>query len=178
MNRLLSRFAAGMAIGGVGILLLSIACYAAGARINTTPSIAQGLYWVNSKPVKKGDYVFFCPPPLVVFDIAKERGFLGAGFCPGGYGYMMKRVLAAENDAITVADDGVRVNGTLLPFSAVFKVDGQGRPLPRYQADSYTLNEHQLLLMTDVSPLSFDSRYFGPINRSQIKTVISAVLTW
>jgi type IV secretory pathway protease TraF len=32
--------------------------------------------------------------------------------------------------------------------------------------------------MSDVSGTSFDGRYFGPINRSQIKTVIRPVITW
>jgi len=178
MKHTLHRIAVGTAVGGAGILLFGIACYAAGARINTTRSIPLGLYWASSKPVEKGDYVMFCPPPLVVFDIAKERGYIRAGFCPGGYGYMMKRVLAAKNDAVSVADEGVRVNGQLLPLSTVIKADLGGHPLPRYQADSYTLNEYQVLLMTDVNPLSFDSRYFGPINRSQIKTVIAPIFTW
>lgn len=174
MNRLLER----IAIGGVGLLFLGIVCCAIGARINTTRSIPLGLYWTSSKPAEKGDYVMFCPPPLGVFDIAKERGYIRAGFCPGDYGYMMKRILAAKNDAVTIADDGVRVNGRLLPFSTVLKADKGGRPLSRYQADNYTLNEYQVLLMTDVNPLSFDGRYFGPIDRSQIETVISPVITW
>ena len=73
-------------------------------------------------------YVIFCPPKRDVFDVAKERGYIGAGFCPGGYGYMMKRVFAAKDDVVVVADDGVRVNGELLPFSAPLKSDKAGRP--------------------------------------------------
>ena len=178
MNRLLKRIAVGIAVGGASLLILGIGCYAVGARINTTRSIPVGLYWTSSKPVASGAYVLFCPPQLGVFDIAKERGYIGAGFCPGDYGYMMKRVLAAKNDAVTVADDGVRVNGVLLPFSKPLKADKGGRPLPRYQANSYTLGDYEVLLMSDVSAISFDGRYFGPINRSQIKTVIFPVITW
>lgn len=178
MSRMLKRIASGTAIGGAAVLMLGVACYAVGARINTTRSIPVGLYWTSSKSVEKGDYVLFCPPPLGVFDIAKERGYIRAGFCPGNYGYMMKRVLAAKDDAVIIADDGVRVNGNLLPLSAVLKADKGGRPLPRYQANSYTLGAYELLLMGDVNPISFDGRYFGPINRAQIKTVIFPVFTW
>lgn len=177
-NRLLKRIAIMTAIGGTGLLLFGISCYAIGARINMTRSIPVGLYWTSNNPVEKGAYVFFCPPPAGVFNIAKERGYIGAGFCPGNYGYMMKLILAAKNDAITIADDGVRVNGALLPLSALIKVDPAGRALPRYQSNAYTLSDVELLLMSDVSALSFDSRYFGPINRSQIKTVIVPVITW
>lgn len=171
-------FTSGIAIGGATILLLGVACYAAGARINTTRSIPVGLYWTSSAPVAKGAYVLFCPPQASVFDDAMGRGYIGAGFCPGGYGFMMKRILASENDAISIADDGVRVNGELLPLSAPIKTDKAGRPLPRYPSNSFRLGNADVLLMSDVSATSFDGRYFGPVNRSQIKSVISPVITW
>ncbi len=174
MNRLSRRIAA----GSVMLLLFGAVCHAVGARVNTTGSIPVGLYWTSGKQAGKGDYVLVCPPPLGVFDIAKERGYIRAGFCPGGYGYLMKRVVAAKDDRVTVTNDGVRVNGRLVPFSVPLKVDQAGRPLPRYQADSYTLNEHQVLLMTDRNPFSFDGRYFGPLSRAQIKTVIVPAITW
>jgi conjugative transfer signal peptidase TraF len=178
MSWLLHRIAAGTAIGGAGLLLLGVACYAVGARINTTRSIPVGLYWASDKPAEKGAYVFFCPPQVGLFVDAKERGYIGAGFCPGDYGYMMKRILAAKKDVVSISDDGVRVNGQLLPFSAPLKADKAGRPLPRYQATRYTLGNSEVLLMSDVSGTSFDGRYFGPVNLSQIKTVISPVITW
>lgn len=178
MNRLLKRIAAGTAITGASLLLLGVGCYAAGARINTTKSIPVGLYWTSSRPVEVGAYVLFCPSQVGVFEMARERGYISAGFCPGHYGYMMKRVLAAKNDAVSIADDGVHVNGKLLPLSGLIRTDTAGQPLPRYQANSYTLGDYELLLMGDLNPRSFDGRYFGPINRSQIKTVIVPVITW
>lgn len=178
MNRTLKRIAAGAAIAGVAVLVLAAGAYAAGARINTTKSIPVGLYWTSGGPVEKGAYVLFCPPQVGVFTEAKARGYIGAGFCPGDYGYMMKRVLAAKDDAVSVADDGVRVNGELLPFSAPRKADAAGRPMPRFQSDRYTLGNAEVLLMSDVSETSFDGRYFGPVNRSQIQTVIRPVFTW
>ena len=178
MNPLWKRIETSVIVGGVGLLALGMVSYEAGARVNTTRSIPVGLYWASSKPVEKGDYVFFCPPQMVIFDMAKERGYITSGFCPGNFGYMMKRVLAVKNDAVTVAGEGVRVNGTLLPLSAVREVDKGGRPLGGYEPNSYTLGDSEVLLMSDVSSLSFDGRYFGPINRSQIKTVILPVITW
>src|SRR4051812_8304966 len=88
----LKRIAAGAAIISTSLLLLGAGCYAAGARINTTRSIPLGLYWTSSMPIAKGVYVLFCPPKGRVFDEAKERGYISKGFCPGHYGYLMKRV--------------------------------------------------------------------------------------
>jgi len=178
MKHVLKRIAVAGVAASAAVLLLTAGVYVAGGRVNTTKSIPVGLYWTTSAPVEKWVYVMFCPPQLGVFDDAKERGYIGAGFCPGGYGYMMKRVLAAKDDAVTVTDDGVQINGELLAHSAPIPADKAGRPLPRYQADSYTLGASELLLMSDVSATSFDARYFGPINRSQIQTVIRPVITW
>ena len=178
MTAPLRRLAGVAAIVGVGALALGIGFGVAGARVNTSKSIALGLYWTTAEPVEKGAYVNFCPPKADVFDAAKARGYIGAGFCPGGYGHMMKRVLAAKGDSVSFAADGVRVNGALLPRSAPLPTDAAGRPLPVYRADPRPLGDAEVLLMSDVSDTSFDGRYFGPIARSQIEAAILPVLTW
>jgi conjugative transfer signal peptidase TraF len=177
MKRWQKGIAVGLSVAGLSGLLLA-AGYAMGARINTTRSIPLGLYRTSSAPIAKGAYVLFCPPPAAVFDEAKQRGYIGAGVCPGGYGYLMKRVLAAKDDAVTVTDEGVRVNDDLLPLSAPRKADAAGRPMPRFQADRYLLGPAELLLMSDVSGTSFDGRYFGLIDEVQIRAVIRPVIIW
>jgi conjugative transfer signal peptidase TraF len=178
MKSLVGKITAAIAIGGATLIVLGALCYAIGARVNTSKSIPLGLYWTSSNPVKKGAYVLFCPPQVGVIAEAKRRGYLASGFCPGDYGYMMKRILAAKDDAVTISDAGVSVNGVLLPFSAPLSADRAGRPLPRYQSANFVIGNSEVLLMSDVSGTSFDGRYFGPVNRSQIKTVILPVFTW
>ena len=136
--------------------------------------------WVSFKPAltEKGAYVIFCPPKLDVFDDAKERGYIAAGFCPGDYGLMMKRVLAAENDRIVLTEAGVRINGELLPSSSPLATDKEGRAMPRHQFSDYTLGKAELLLMSDVSGTSFDGRYFGPVDGSQVRGVIRPIITF
>lgn len=178
MSVVAKRLMVGTAILGASVLLIGMGCYAAGARVNTTKSIPVGLYWITQEAVVKGAYVTFCPPSVGVFNDAKERGYIGAGFCPGGYGLMMKRVLGTKDDQVAVTPEGVKVNGQLLPLSAPLVSDKAGRQLPRYQTDSYTLGNTELLLMSDVSGTSFDGRYFGPINSKQIEAVIRPIFTW
>jgi conjugative transfer signal peptidase TraF len=178
MNRLLTKITGAVAGAGVSVIALGMVCYLVGARINTSKSIPVGLYWTSSAPVEKGAYVLFCPPPTAVFDEAKKRGYLAAGFCAGDFGYMMKRVVGVANDAIELTDRGVLVNQHLLAFSAPRPRDFSGRPLRRYEPRAFSLTESQLLLMSDVSETSFDARYFGPVERVQVRSVIVPVLTW
>ena len=171
MKRRLAFFA----LAALGVLFLSAAT---GARINTTKSIPIGLYWTPRAPVEKGAYVLLCPPPGALFETAQARGYLGAGFCPGGYGYLMKRVVAQTGDTVTVSAEGVCVNGTPLPRSAPLEVDPAGRPLPRAPPVCQRLSKTELLVMSDGSPTAFDGRYFGPIPRAQVKAVLKPLLTW
>jgi conjugative transfer signal peptidase TraF len=178
LARLLSRYLL-RCVAMFAVLLVVVAILGlAGARVNTSKSIALGLYWTSDHPVQTGEYVLLCPPQLAVIEEARRRGYLAAGFCPGGYGYLMKRILAGAGDGVTVGADGVRVNGALLPYSAPLLADLAGRPLPRFHADRYVLGASEVLPMSDVSSTSFDGRYFGPVSRAQIKTVIVPVLTW
>lgn len=163
-----------------GTFLLSVAGLLglAGARVNTSKSIPLGLYWTCDRPARKGEYVLLCPPQTSVFEEARRRGYLGAGFCPGGHGYMMKQIAAAEGDTVTIGAEGVRVDDSLLPLSAPLTVDLAGRSMPRLRVERYVLGASDVLLMSDVSRTSFDARYFGPVSRTQIRTVIVPVFTW
>jgi len=165
-------------VGGIALLLLGAACQMAGARINTSKSIPVGLYWTTSAPMEKGAYVLVCPPPSGVFNEARARGYIWAGFCPGDYGYLMKQVAATARDTVTVTSTGVRVNGERWPQSMPRLADKAGRRLPRFQADGYVLGHAEVLLMSNGSPTSFDGRYFGPVSRAQLKTAIKPILTW
>jgi conjugative transfer signal peptidase TraF len=161
----------------VSVFILSGVAYVAGIRLNTTPSIPLGVYRLTDEPIVKGAYVLFCPPPAPVFEMAKARGYLGAGFCPGGYGHLMKKILAVKDDVVAIGTDGVQVNGQRLPLSTPIKADEGGRPLPGYKA-SWVLGDSEVLVMSDSNSYSFDGRYFGPIQRTQIEGVIRPVYTW
>jgi conjugation peptidase TraF. Serine peptidase. MEROPS family S26C len=173
-----TRFAA-ICLVSVSVIM-AVVCgmgYAAGLRINTTKSIPVGLYKISVKAPEKGDYVIFCPPEKPIFSLAHKRGYIGSGFCPGGYGEMMKQILAAKGDEVSYRNEGVYVNGRLLPFSKPLSVDPSGRELPAVR-EVQRLDDTELLLMTDRSPASFDARYFGAIAKSQVISTILPVITW
>ncbi len=167
----------GFVLTACGVFALVAVFILNGARVNSTASFPRGLYWKINAPFKKGDLVIFCPPKTPVFAEAKERGYIGAGFCPGGYREMIKKIVATEGDRVTISEKGVAVNGVPIFDSMPSTEDRAGRPMPHYETDC-TLKNNQVLLMSDYNPLSFDGRYFGPINSAQIRSVIRPVLTW
>ncbi len=165
-------------IVGFCLALGLVLAHQAGLRLNTMGSIPLGLYRMSNDPIVNGAYVLWCPPERSEFDLAKERGYIGAGFCPGGYGNMMKKVVASDHDVVSVTDDGVRINGILMPASQPVEADSLGRPLPRFRVTDHVLASTELLLMSDTNSRSFDARYFGPVHRAHIQSVIYPVLTW
>jgi conjugative transfer signal peptidase TraF len=112
------------------------------------------------------------------FCLAKERGYLDAGYCPSGYVPMIKRIGGAQGDHVAVDDDATWIDGKLLPLSTRWHADPKGRPLPKPRQSHYVLQASQLWVISDTNNHSFDSRYFGPIDRAWVVEVICPLLTW
>ena len=153
------------------VLLLS----AIGFRINMTDSIPAGVYRMTGIKNLKNSFVIFCPEDKPAFQQARNRGYIDSGLCHGGYGYLMKKVVAIKGDNISVTDEGVFVNHQLIPFSKPISTDGMNRPLPQWRPIDYQLKEDEILTMTSQSEWSFDSRYYGPVHTGQIKGMITPV---
>jgi conjugative transfer signal peptidase TraF len=167
-------FALGCLAGVAGVW----AVCAIGLRVNGTGSEPIGIYWAISKAPSKGDFVFALPPAQPIFKLALARGYLAAGPSPAGTTAVIKQVAALGGDRVTIDTEGVRVNGVLLKNSAPRAVDEAGRPMRSYELNDYTLGSEEVLLMSDYNPASFDGRYFGPLPKTTIQSVIVPVITW
>ena len=102
-----------------------------------------------------------------------QRKWVLPGNCPSGSIPFVKRVLGIEGDVVEVTHL-VRLNGQLVPSSAVLRVDSQGLALPK--AASTVLKKDQLWLGSNAR--GFDSRYFGPISTSLVKEVFTPLFLW
>ena len=178
MTSLLNRFALFTTITVFCSVAMMALLYSLGARFNISNSIPKGLYWVCHEKVTKGAYVLFCPPQRPIFDMAKARGYIRSGFCPGGYRPLMKKVLAVPDDIIRMTKQGMMVNEQILPQSQPLLCDSFGRLLVPVENQPQKLNQSEWLLMSDSCAMSFDGRYFGVTNQKQIKSVLRPVLTW
>ncbi|WP_131774882.1 conjugative transfer signal peptidase TraF [Legionella anisa] len=149
--------------------------HAMGYRVNLTESIPVGLYRITSIDVIKNAYVIFCPDDRQSFRLGKDRGYIDHGLDCGGYGYLMKKMVATSGDILSVTPEGVFVNQTLIPFSKPKFADGMNRILPQWQILNYPLKEDEVMTMTNQSEWSFDGRYYGLVHTRQIKGMITPI---
>lgn len=174
MRRALLRFLIGWLIA---LVLLRIAGEA-GLRLNASASVPRGLYWISSQRAERGTYVAVCPPQSQLFELARQRGYIGRGRCPGGNAELIKVLAATPGDHVRIDASGVRVGEGRWPNSAPRAVDAAGRPLPQPPALDVTLAGASVLVMSRDCALGFDARYFGPLPHAAIVGTAVPLLTW
>jgi conjugative transfer signal peptidase TraF len=129
--------------------------------VNLSPSLPLGVYRPVDAPVTRGAIVVVCLP-LTIGRLARERGYLGYGPCPGHVERLGKRVAAVAGDTVEIDAGGVRINRFLIPGSRPLDTDSRGRKLPRPEGRIVVQPGEVFLLATD-NRRSFDSRYFGAV---------------
>jgi conjugative transfer signal peptidase TraF len=138
------------------------------ARLNVSTSAPVGLYRAVDRPVARGDLVVGCVP-VVAARLARERGYLAGGACPGDVQPVLKRVGAIPGDTVALFPDGITVNGRRLPGSTTAAVDSRGRALPHAPWGTAVVATDEVWLLTTDVRRSWDSRYFGPVSLDSVR---------
>jgi conjugative transfer signal peptidase TraF len=162
-------------IAGVTVALVAGISAAAGLRLNLTGSIPPGIYRTIDSNTVRGAIVLVCLPANVAGP-ARQRGYIPSGSCPGGTSPIGKPVVAIAGDTVDVDERGVAVNGTLLTNSRPLTRDSYGAELMILRTVNHIVSDDELWLVSSHSPRSFDSRYFGPVRRSDVRARLSPVL--
>jgi conjugative transfer signal peptidase TraF len=151
-----------------------------GLRINHTPSLPVGLWRIAplGGPFARGAIVSFCPPATAILSVARARGVLGPGRCPGGVEPMLKPVVAISGDRVNLGADGVTVNGRPIPGSGWLRADGAGRPIAAIPFGDDIVGESAFWALSTDHPGSFDSRYFGAARNAGIIGVATPWIVW
>ena len=161
---------------GIPLALLA-AGWLAGLRLNLTGSLPVGLYVASRGAPRRGALVLACLPEHVA-KFAKVRGYVPrGGACPGGVVPVGKRLLAVPGDTVTVVSTGLLVNGVPVPNSRPLPVDRKRRPLPQLARGRYVVGSGEGWVVSSYSRLSFDSRYFGPVELAQVRSAVRRVRT-
>ena len=145
-----------------------------GIRVNASPSLPIGLYKTTSNMTEK--LVEFCPAEPFA-SLSASRGYRGKGNCPDGAEPLMKPVVAIAGDVVETSNQGVAVNGKLLPNSTARPFDTKNRPLTHWPFGRYRVIPGTVWVISSYNSRSFDSRYFGPIPKKSIRCRLQPFLT-
>ncbi|SEH14908.1 conjugative transfer signal peptidase TraF [Sphingopyxis sp. YR583] len=125
---------------------------------NASPSVPVGLYHVARAEPRVGDLVVVRPPESVE-RLAVLRRYLGPGVP------LLKPIVATAGAEVCRYGGRVEIDGEPAAFALV--ADRLGRPLPGWSG-CRTLRQGEYFLLAPATLTSFDSRYFGPVDRGTI----------
>lgn len=161
-----------LAIGGIALAIhLFPALHRPQLRLvwNVSPSVPLGLYRIvpPTDPLP-GELVAVRPSPGLARFMA-ERQYVEAG------ALLIKPVAAVGGATVCRIGERVTINGHHV--ANALNHDRLIRRLPRW-AGCHRLREDQLFLIAPATSGSFDSRYFGPLDRATIVGRALPVWTW
>ena len=134
--------------------------------LNTTPSEPLGLYALVGGSPAVGQLVSFKTPPTAFPYADRRLGYLRRTT-------LLKGVAAGPGDFVCTSSGRLRINGRDL--APVARVDSAGVALPRW-IGCRRLGPDEFFAFSDRRSNSFDSRYFGPVDRSAIVGVYTPLL--
>ena len=124
---------------------------------NASDSVPIGLYFVSNRQPNIGQIAVIEPPDWVGF-YAASRGYLPANV------WLLKPVFAVRGSIICRHGSFIFVDGKLVARAKIFDRDNQLLPVWK---GCRALKIDELFVLAKPK-LSFDSRYFGPINRKAV----------
>lgn len=136
---------------------------------NPSESAPRG--WYAQRPVcelQPGTLVF-ARLPVAAAILADERGYLPQHLP------ILKRVGAIEGQRVCAENGLVRIEGRTVVIAR--SRDGRGRPLVPWSG-CRALAHGEVFLLATRSQASFDSRYFGPVQREAILGGAVPLWTW
>lgn len=157
----------------LGTAALGAVAYGGGYRLNLSPSAPLGVWQAVPDAVAgRGAMVAACPPPGAPVRAMHAAGQIPPGSCPSGTAPLLKTVVAVAGDRVTIAPgQGMRVNGIEIPNSAAQRRADLPAPAP----GNHQVKAGHVWIVSVYAAGSFDSRYFGPIEATEIRAVVRPV---
>ena len=164
--------AAVLAVISVSIVLTIVALAPRAPLIvyNASGSAPLGFYRVENRLPERGEIAVIEPPPLI------ELMLVVRGLLPPSVP-LIKQIAAVGGDEVCRSKESggvLSINGKVI--AETFEKGRDGRPLPTWEGCMKLIDGEFFLLQPH--PLSFDSRYFGPIMRCDVIGVARPIWTW
>lgn len=130
-----------------------------GLTYQVSTSMPKGFYFIRpAHHLYRGEVVVFKPPTRM------QRLLLKHHWAPES-GVLMKHVMAVPGDQVCYRSKSLWINNQRT--APIYHFYAPGKRLPQYHFCEKLKPDQYLLISTKVKE-SFDSRYFGPINRKKI----------
>lgn len=147
-----------------------------GIMINISPSVPMGIYIKKSTTdIKRGDIVAVCLNSFYTHYGLQRLYLKSPGQCNGAMP-LIKQVLAIPGDHVKLLDDYILVNRKRYAYRTFYH-DHQGKSLRVFPRGEY-VSAHDYWLFGINNSHSWDSRYWGPIPRQKIITVLNSLFIW
>jgi conjugative transfer signal peptidase TraF len=150
--------------------------HAVGRRLNASPRAPRGVYRTVARPPARDTRVAVGLPAGLA-DVARERGYLGLGDCPGGVQAAIKRVLAVPGDVVDLQPRRASANDRPVPDSATAARDSRGRAPAHVRWGRHVVVTGKVWLLGTHDWRNWDSRYFGALKTAQIRATLQPVMT-
>lgn len=159
MKKFLPLFYSLIIIIFFAILIVLAKFFGYGFTYQVTPSMPKGIYFTFPvKQINRNDIVLFYPP-----NDAKK--IINAKHWAPMSGILIKHVIGVPNDFVCNKNHVITVNNKI--FGKIYDYYLPGKKMPRVDFCAKLKDKQYLLLSTFINR-SYDSRYFGPIDQSQI----------
>jgi conjugative transfer signal peptidase TraF len=155
---------------GIIAMLMSAAAERPLLIYNASGSAPLGFYYLEQRAPARGELAVFKPPPAI------ELLIIAHGILPTAVP-LLKQIAAAGGDEVCRAKEPlgtISINGKVI--AEVLEKDEEGQPMPAWEGCMRLVEGEFFLLQPH--PHSFDSRYFGPVLRSDILGVAHPLWTW
>ena len=159
--------ASGGRVSRSGVLVLGVAIITAvGALaaakptllLNRSPSEPPGFYVRAGRDLGVGSIIAFRTPSAAFPYADLSMAYLH-------HRPLLKAVAAGPGDTVCTTDGELIINGRAT--APIATRDRQGRALPRWQG-CRRMAEDELFVFSARVPNSFDSRYYGPVHRTDV----------
>jgi type IV secretory pathway protease TraF len=146
---------------------------------NNSPSFPIGFYWKTSNP--GAPYALVCLSGAAKADAVLRGLPAHGGACPDGTPPLLKKIYPEMADILLTPEGfyagGIYNPALLIPNTRPRSTDLKGCPLTHYPYGLYKPVLNQVWILSDWSAFSYDSRYFGPVQRNQIISYAHPFLT-
>lgn len=146
------------------LLILVLNMIASFFTMNFSNSYPVGIYFIKKVAnIERDKYYIFCPKYDEKMEYAEVNGFWrGINKSCGKTPKYLKKALGMPQDKVIVTDAGVTINGKKIPNTHKVLKD------KIFVNENKILQENEYYMLSDYNVYSYDSRYFGSINKNQI----------